>query len=220
MHDLRLVQRGDAGHEHLGPGDVPRPHGRIARRRHLRAPVGLALLLEHVLEVARVGDELEGREVGAAAPRLLERVDQTNRVACGLAVANPARQLLLVLDELRIPDHRRRRRLVLLEKDLRAARPVRRVRDRHHPRAEDLRDAVSADRVSDPQLLRHARVSVAPPLQSATVSAERDTLAASCLSVVRKFAGSPVNFCSASCAFSPSYSTTSHSLLSIWLSRS
>ena len=39
---------------------------------------------------------------------------------------------------------------------------------------------------------------------SATVSAERDTLAASCLSVVRKFAGSPVNFCKASCAFSPS----------------
>src|SRR5688572_6050627 len=51
--------------------------------------------------------------------------------------------------------------------------------------------------------------------QSATVSADFDTLAASCLSVVRKWAGSAVNFCSASCGDSPSYSTTSHSDLSI-----
>ncbi len=58
------------------------------------------------------------------------------------------------------------------------------------------------------------------PRQSATVSADFDTLAASCLSVVRKCSGSAVNFCSASCGESPSYSTTSHSDLSIWLSRS
>ena len=54
----------------------------------------------------------------------------------------------------------------------------------------------------------------------ATVSADRDTLAASCFSVLRKLTGSEVNFCRASCALRPSNSTTSHSDLSIWLRRS
>ena len=108
----------------------------------------------------------------------------------------------------------------MLEKNLLTGGRLRTIGDRHHARPEHLGDAVAVKCVANFQLFCHDRPSAfirkMPRLAySATVSAERDTLAANCLSVVRKFTGSEVNFCSACCGFKPSNSTTSHSDLSI-----
>jgi hypothetical protein len=79
--------------------------------------MGLALLVHHLLKVGAVLHELEGLEVAGAAPH------SSNESTCATAKLSALPRTTRadsssVGDELLVPDHRRRRRLVLLEEHL------------------------------------------------------------------------------------------------------
>jgi hypothetical protein len=82
----------------------------------------LALLVQHLLQVGAVLDELIGLEIAGPAPPLLERIDLRHREIGGPARQDPVRQLLLIGNEILVPDDRRGRRLILLEEHLLARR--------------------------------------------------------------------------------------------------
>src|SRR4051794_28863494 len=173
------------------------PDGGIPRRRHHGSAMLLALFVKHLLQIGTILDELIGLEIASPPPDLLESIYLTHSEVAGPATADPCRQFFLVCNEIPVPNHSGRRGLVLLEEDFRASRRQRGIRDRHHAGAEHLGDAVSSDDVASFQLLGHVRRSARRAGQSATVSADLETLAASCFSVLRKLTGSEVNFWSA-----------------------
>ena len=109
----------------------------------------------------------------SARPRPPRRHRPGHGEVAGLAAADPGRQLLLIGDEVLVPDHRGRRRLVLLEEDLGAARRQRGIGDRHHPGAEHLGDAVAPDDVAGFELLGHRPLSAPLPRRA---SSKRDGL--------------------------------------------
>jgi hypothetical protein len=118
-----------------------------------------ALSFEYLLEVGAILHEFVSLEVASTAPFLLEGVDLPDGKVTSSGPPDSFRKLVLVLNEPRIPDHRRSRRLVLLEEDLLSSRIDGGVRDRHHAGPKHLGDTIAVKEIADAELFGHEAVS-------------------------------------------------------------